>query len=111
MAIPVRQLQTAGFQKRTAHGTTGEECCVCGIQTAGLAGVIHVAIDHTTDEFVTDEEAAARGGDVSLYPIGPECVKKWGRATGGTSTRLRRARAGEIIAYGEVRATAPKPAT
>ena len=100
MAIRCETLRTAGYIKRTSHGTTGEECCICGRQTAGLAGAVHVAIDHTCSEFVTDTEALLRGDDCSLFPIGPECVRKWRKAIGADATRSRLRRAGgEIIAY------------
>lgn len=86
------------YRKRTAHGYTGDECCICGRQTSGLAGAIHVPVDHTRSEFVTDAQADERGEHVSLYPIGPECVKKWRAEFAATSSRLRMSR-GEIVSY------------
>ncbi|HEY0206501.1 MAG TPA: hypothetical protein VGC15_20405 [Acetobacteraceae bacterium] len=87
MAIKCIELQTAGFRKRMDQSTSGNECCICGRQTEGRTA-LHVAIDHCSYEFVTDAEAAERGEDVSLYPIGPECEKRWRKAIGGTSARL-----------------------
>lgn len=89
------------YKKRTAVGYTGDECCVCGKPTSGLHGAIHVPVNHETGRFVTDAEAEVMGDAVSLYPIGPECAKKWSKEFAATSSRLRRTRgaAGDIISY------------
>lgn len=87
------------YRKRTALGTTGDECCLCGKDTSGLEGAIHVPVNHCSGEFVTDAQAEAMGEDVSLYPIGPECAKKWSKIfPATTSSRLRRSH-GKIVAY------------
>lgn len=88
------------YRQRTAAGFTGDECCICGKPTSGMDGAIHVPIDHERNEFVTDVQAAERGQAVSLYPIGPECAKKWSKEFAATSNRFRRAR-GKLVAYDE----------
>ena len=30
------------YRKRTAIGTNGDECCLCGKRTSGIDGAIHV---------------------------------------------------------------------
>jgi hypothetical protein len=89
------------YLKRTRCGSTGDECCVCGKPTSGLNGAIHVPVNHENATFVTDAEAEKLGDAVSLYPIGPECAKKWSKEFAATSSRLRRTRgaAGDIISY------------
>lgn len=89
------------YRKRTAAGFTGDECCLCGKPTSGLNGAIHVPVNHEVAEFVTDAEAEVLGDAVSLYPIGPECAKKWSREFAATSSRLRLSRGavGDVIAY------------
>lgn len=47
------------YQKRTAVGSSGDECCVCGRDTRGQEGAIHVPINHERCEFVTNEQAKA----------------------------------------------------
>ena len=86
------------YRKNTAVGVTGDECCLCGRQTAGKQGAIFVPVNHETGEFVTGEQAREMGGAVSLYPIGPECAKRWSREYKAESCRLRRSR-GETIVY------------
>lgn len=105
MSVRCSNIQTAGYGNRTAQGTTGDECHICGKQTLGLAGAIFVAVDHTCSEFVNDAEAIERGDRCSYYPVGSECVKKWRKAIGldATRTRLRRAKNG-IVAYGQTAA-------
>lgn len=79
MALDVTLLQSKGYEART-RATSGNECKICGRQTFGLDGACFVMIDHTTNEYVNDEEAAQRGQDCSYYPLGPECLKKWRKA-------------------------------
>lgn len=87
------------YRKNTLYGTSEGACCLCGRDTAGSDGGIHVPINHETGEFVTDAQAKEMGGAVSLYPIGPECVKRWAKAFPGTTrNRFRRSR-GELISY------------
>ena len=79
------------YQKRTATGYSGDECCLCGRQTAGLDGAIHVPVDHTQGEFVTADEMLRLPDDnVSMYPIGPECVKKWRKEFDAEAVRLHK---------------------
>ncbi len=85
------------YRKRTAMGSH-EPCCLCGRETSGLNGAIHVPVDHTRNEFVTAAQEQERGDNVSLFPIGPECVKKWRAEFDATSSRLRMSR-GEIVSY------------
>lgn len=69
------------YQKRVRRGVTGDECCLCGRPTAGAEGALHVPVDHTVGEFVTEAQVASdpAGERISLYPIGPECARKWRR--------------------------------
>jgi hypothetical protein len=89
------------YKRNTRHGEPSEACCLCGKETSGLNGAIHVPINHETGQFVTDAQAETMGDAVSLYPIGPECAKKWSKEFAATSSRLRRTRgaAGDIISY------------
>lgn len=93
----MKPFASATYQKNNRN--SGDECCLCGKSTAGLDGAIHVPVNHCRGEFVTDAEAEIMGDDVSLYPIGPECAKRWGKAFPSTTrTRLRRA-GGKLISY------------
>ena len=90
------------YKKRTAQGYSGDECCICGKPTLGQNGAIHVPVNHENSEFVTDAQAETMGDAVSLFPVGPECAKKWSRLfKNTTSSRLRRTRGavGDLIAY------------
>ncbi len=84
--------------QRNAKKCGGDECCLCGKPTAGLAGAIHVPVNHETGQFVTKAQAEAMGDKVSLYPIGPSCVKKWSREFDAESCRFRRSK-GRVISY------------
>ena len=94
----IRPFASPQWHRRCSGVTQGDECCLCGKHTSGLAGAIHVAVNHEQGEFVTDEQAEALGDAVSLFPIGPECVKLWRREIGGTSSRLRMTGKG-VVAY------------
>lgn len=88
------------YRKRTLVCSTGDECCICGKSTSGLAGAIHVPVNHERNEFVTDDEAKQLGDKVSYFPVGPECAKKWSKEIVATSVGLRLAR-GVVVAYDE----------
>lgn len=66
------------YQRRTAGGASGLECCLCGRETDGSR---LVPVNHETGEFVPD---GTEGDAISGYPIGPECWKKWRRAVAHT---------------------------
>lgn len=78
------------YRKRTVWGTSGKECCLCGRDTAGSAGALHVPINHEITEFVTDEQTSAMGEAVSYYPIGPECAKRWRKEFAATAVKIDR---------------------
>lgn len=59
---------------------------------------MHVPVNHEVGEFVSDEQAKALGDAVSLFPIGPECLKKWRAKFSATTNRFRRSR-GNLICY------------
>jgi hypothetical protein len=90
MPKKLKPFASAEYRKRTAISSTRKECCLCGRQTTeDDGGVLHVPVNHETNEFVTDEEIAELGEDaVSWFPIGPECVKKLQKGTKGMSARL-----------------------
>ena len=77
--MPIAPFSSAQYEKRTQDGTTGDECCLCGRQTGGLEGAIHVPIDHCCGTFVNQDavDADPEGLTISYYPIGPECARKW----------------------------------
>jgi hypothetical protein len=88
------------YRKRTANGMSGDECCICGKETSGQNGAIHVPVDHACGEFVTEEQATERGEAISYFPVGPECAKKWSNEFKCHSVRFRRGKQG-LIAYDE----------
>ena len=88
------------YRKRTLHGTNGEECCLCGRDTSGSHGAIHVPVNHETGEFATDDECGRNIEAHSYYPIGQECVKKWGAKFAATRVRFRQSKSG-LVCYDE----------
>lgn len=88
------------YRQRTLRGTSGDECCLCGKDTSGQNGAVHVPVDHERGEFVTEEQATARGEAVSYFPIGPECARKWSKEFKCHSVRVRQGKGG-LIAYDE----------
>lgn len=87
------------YKRNTKRHEPNEACCLCGKETAGLeGGAVHVPVNHETGEFVTKAEVEALGDKVSLYPIGPDCAKKWAKEFDAESCRLRRSQGG-VISY------------
>lgn len=87
------------YRKRTARGgTTGDECCLCGKDTSGQDGAIHVPVNHERGEFVTEDQIAVLGDAVSYFPIGPECARKWSREFKCHSVRFRQTKGG-LVCY------------
>jgi len=99
----MRPFDSTTYRKNTTNGIEDDACCLCGKQTSGQNGAIHVPVNHCTGEFVTDAEIAALGPRVddivSLYPIGPECAKRWGKAYPETMRNRFRRDHGKLISY------------
>ena len=103
-AAMLKPFSSPQYRKRVGDVTSGDECCLCGKDTAGQHGAIHVPVNHETGEFVTDAQAEVLGDKCSMYPIGSECAKKWSKAfPATTSSRIRWSRGakgcGEMIVY------------
>lgn len=100
----LRPFDSEQYRKRTKIGVTGNECCLCGRDTSGTNGAIHVPVNHETGEFVSDEQSKVKPDACSFYPIGPECVKKWqaqfSAENVATSVRFRQGKAG-LVCYDE----------
>jgi len=53
------------------------ELCRKPIKLDASGDLTHfVLIDHEKYEFVTDTEATERGDAVSLFPVGPDCMRR-----------------------------------
>lgn len=100
----LRPFSSQTYRRNTEAGESTDACCLCGKPTAGQDGAIHVPVNHCTGEFVTDAEIVAMGeeralNDVSLYPIGPECAKRWAKGYPETTRNRFRRDHGKLIAY------------
>lgn len=87
--MTLKPFSSPTYRRNTLHGETGEQCCLCGRDTLGANGAIHVPVNHEAGEFVTKTEVAELGDKLSLYPIGPECAKRWAREFDAESCRIR----------------------
>lgn len=95
----LKPFSSATYRKNTELSQSEGACCLCGKDTLGVNGAIHVPVNHETGEFMTDAEAAALGDKVSFYPIGPDCAKRWAREFKGTTRTRFRKSGGKLIAY------------
>jgi len=99
----LRPFSSETYRRNTKSGEPNDACCLCGKPTAGQDGAIHVPVNHCTGEFVMDSEIAAMGAqadnDVSLYPIGPECAKRWAKGYPETTRNRFRRSHGKLIPY------------
>ncbi len=61
------------YSARTAEGTYGDECAICGRRTKPDAA--HARVVDGGTRFATPDEVADEAGDMGFFPIGSECAK------------------------------------